>query len=64
MDDTTIDSSDVLTVGEVAAWLKVSRRTVNRLIATGELKSMKIGGSRRVLRTDLMAYAAEAAGAS
>lgn len=34
---------DVLTVGEVAAFIRVSRETVYRLAARGELPGRKIG---------------------
>ena len=36
-------TSDVLTVGEVAAFMRVSRETVYRLAARGELPGRKIG---------------------
>jgi excisionase family DNA binding protein len=37
-----------LDLTEVADWLKVSRRTIERLIASGELKAIKIGARIRV----------------
>jgi excisionase family DNA binding protein len=42
-----------LSVAEFAAELGVSRRTVERRIAAGELRSRKFGACRRVLAADL-----------
>ncbi len=43
-------------VEEVGGMLSVSRSTVFRLIAAGELESIKVGGSRRVTREQLDRY--------
>lgn len=40
----------------VAEFLGVSERTVRRLIAGGELKAHRIGGSLRISEADLRAY--------
>jgi excisionase family DNA binding protein len=50
-----------LTTTQVAALLGLSRSTVTLMISRGELTSVKVGGSRRVLRRDLDAYLAFAA---
>lgn len=42
-----------LTVREVCALLRVCKATVHKWIRTGELRSLKIGRSRRVRQTDL-----------
>lgn len=47
-----------LTTNEVAALLGLSRSTVTLMIGREELASVKVGGSRRVLRRDLDAYLA------
>lgn len=41
------------TVSEVAEHLRLGRTTVYRLIGTGELPSILIGGSRRVTEATL-----------
>lgn len=46
----------LLDISRVAREMSVSQRTVNRLIATQALKSIKDGGSRRVRATDLTDY--------
>jgi excisionase family DNA binding protein len=49
---------DALTTDQVARVLGLSRFTVNTLISRGDLRSVKIGAARRVLRRDLDAYLA------
>lgn len=44
------------TIPEVAEHLRLGRTTVYRLIGTGELPSILIGGSRRVTTEALSAY--------
>jgi excisionase family DNA binding protein len=51
-----VDMGLVLDAGEVAAALKVSQRTAERLIASGELPSVLIGRSRRVTGEDLKEF--------
>ena len=46
----------LLTVVEVAKLLGIGRSKVYELLYAGELKSVKIGGSRRVRYTDLGDY--------
>ncbi|HMD45739.1 MAG TPA: helix-turn-helix domain-containing protein [Acidimicrobiales bacterium] len=48
-----------LTVGEVAAFLRVSNMTVYRLINAGQLPAARIGRSFRVRQEDLDRYVAE-----
>ena len=40
----------------VAEWLGVGEKTVRRRIDSGEMKSIKMGGLRVVLRRELKAY--------
>jgi excisionase family DNA binding protein len=55
-----LDSSTrFLTVGEVAAMLRVSTMTVYRLINSGELQAARIGRSFRVRPEDLEQYLSE-----
>ena len=44
------------TLDDVAERLVISRRSVEKLIASGQLASVKIGKSRRVSEDDLAAY--------
>jgi excisionase family DNA binding protein len=48
-------------VEEAAGMLAVGRDKVYRLIATGELESVKIGGSRRITRAAIEKYLARLA---
>jgi excisionase family DNA binding protein len=50
--------SDLLTRKEVAAALRVSLRTVAKLIATGQLRVVKIGTRTLVTDRELAAYVA------
>jgi excisionase family DNA binding protein len=47
------DALELLTIDEIATRLRVSPVTVKRLIAKGDLESVKIGSSRRVAPQDL-----------
>jgi excisionase family DNA binding protein len=49
-------TSPLLTVPEVARYLGVSTRTVYELLRTQKIRRIKVGGSTRVARTDLIAY--------
>lgn len=51
-------ASSVLTINydEAARRLGVSRRTVQRLVASGELPTVELGGACRVRTADLVAY--------
>jgi excisionase family DNA binding protein len=46
-------SSAFLTVRELAALLRVSRKTAYLLVKTGEVPSMKVGGGYRIPRAEL-----------
>jgi excisionase family DNA binding protein len=54
----------LLRPGEAAEMLGFSRSTVYSLIATGQLPSVRIGGSTRVPLAGLRAWLAEKAAAS
>ena len=47
---------DFLTVREVATLLKVSDKTVRRVMARGELPSFRVGAQVRFRRTDIEAW--------
>lgn len=44
---------NILTLDEVAAYLKAGKRTVYRLAAEGKLPAFKLGGTWRFRRSDL-----------
>lgn len=44
---------EILTIEEVAAYLKAGKRTVYRLAAGGKLPAFKLGGTWRFRRDDL-----------
>ncbi|MCC5948513.1 MAG: helix-turn-helix domain-containing protein [Nitriliruptoraceae bacterium] len=47
---------DLLTVEEVRAVLRVSRTKVYALLSEGDLRSVRVGRSVRVVRADLVAF--------
>ncbi len=48
--------ADLLTVGEVAADLRVSTSTVHRLIRDGSLRAHALGATYRITRDDLEVF--------
>lgn len=44
---------EILTIDEVAAFLKAGKRTVYRLAASGKLPAFKLGGTWRFRHSDL-----------
>ena len=44
---------EILTIDEVAAYLKAGKRTVYRLAASGKLPAFKLGGTWRFRRGEL-----------
>ena len=52
----------LLTLSDVAARLRVSRRTVERLVARGNLRVVRIGSAVRVTERELAAYLAHLEG--
>ncbi|WP_176331625.1 methylation-associated defense system helix-turn-helix domain-containing protein MAD1 [Burkholderia vietnamiensis] len=51
--------SDILTLEEVAEYLKASKRTIYRMAQKGEIPAFKFGGSWRFRRQELDAWIAE-----
>jgi excisionase family DNA binding protein len=47
------DDGEILTLDEVAAYLKAGKRTVYRLAASGEIPAFKLGGTWRFRRSEL-----------
>jgi excisionase family DNA binding protein len=55
--DTVADrSSQLLTLPETTDWLRVSKSSVLRLVADGELESIKVGGRRLIFRDAIDRY--------
>ncbi len=48
-----IEQDEILTIEEVAAYLKAGRRTVYRLAANGQIPAFKLGGVWRFRRAEL-----------
>ena len=46
-------TTDILTIREVAEYLRIAEKTVYRLAAKGELPGFKIGGSWRFLQSEI-----------
>ncbi len=47
------DSDEILTIEEMAVYLKAGKRTVYRLAAEGKIPAFKVGGTWRFLRADI-----------
>ncbi|MGI2097449.1 methylation-associated defense system helix-turn-helix domain-containing protein MAD1 [Shewanella glacialipiscicola] len=45
--------NDILTIQEVATYLKLNEKTTYRLASEGKLPGFKVGGTWRFKRTDL-----------
>jgi excisionase family DNA binding protein len=47
---------DILTLDEIAAYLKAGKRTIYRLAASGEIPAFKLGGTWRFSRSDIESW--------
>lgn len=47
------ETGEILTLDDVAAYLKVGKRTVYRLAAVKKIPAFKVGGAWRFSRTDI-----------
>ena len=52
-------AEDILTIREVADYLKVTERTLYRLVQDGKLPAFKVGNSWRFRRQDLERWISE-----
>jgi excisionase family DNA binding protein len=52
MPDSTSDNA-IMTIGEVAGYLKVTERTIYRLAGAKQIPAFKVGGSCRFSKVDL-----------
>ena len=55
----TDPEDEILTLDEVAAYLKAGKRTVYRLAQKGEIPAIKLGGTWRFRRSELDRWIAE-----
>jgi excisionase family DNA binding protein len=55
---------DILTLDEVAAYLKAGKRTIYRLAASGEIPAFKLGGTWRFSRSDIESWIKQQSAAS
>lgn len=63
MGDQMSDQPDeILTIDEVAAYLKVGKRTVYRLASSGKIPAFKLGGTWRFRRAELAQWIASRIG--
>jgi len=46
-------NTDIMTIREVAAYLKLTEKTAYRLAAEGKIPGFKVGGSWRFKRSDI-----------
>jgi len=53
---------EILTLDEVAAFLKAGKRTIYRLAASGEIPAFKLGGTWRFRKSDLERWIASRTG--
>lgn len=57
-------TQEILTVPEVAKYLRVTAKTVYGLVRKGELRSFRVGRAVRVRRDDVEHFVAHRAGAA
>jgi excisionase family DNA binding protein len=55
----TDKDGEILTLEEVAAYLKAGKRTVYRLAQKGDIPAFKLGGTWRFRRSELDSWIAE-----
>lgn len=48
--------SDIMTLKEVAAYLKITEKTAYRLTAEGKIPGFKVGGAWRFKRSDVESW--------
>ncbi|MBU3179731.1 helix-turn-helix domain-containing protein [Clostridium psychrophilum] len=48
-----INDDEIMTIGEIAAYLKISEQIIINLVKNGEIASFKIGGHYRVKKRDI-----------
>ena len=57
--DQVAGRDSLLTVGEVAATLRVSNMTVYRIIRSGQLRATRVGKNYRIRESDMTRYLSE-----
>ena len=59
MSNVSMNSSEFMTVSEVADLMRVSSMTVYRLIKAGEIRAARVGKSYRIRESDVDQYLAD-----
>jgi excisionase family DNA binding protein len=59
-----VETNELLTLDEVAAYVRVHRNTVYRWVRTGQLPALQVGATWRVRRSDIDAMTAPSGGAA
>lgn len=49
-------NDDILTVKELAAWLKLNEKTAYKLVLEGKIPGFKVGGSWRIKREEIVKW--------
>lgn len=50
-------SDEIMTIGDVATYLKITEKTAYRLVSEGKIPGFKVGGSWRFNRTEILTWA-------
>lgn len=50
-------SDEIMTISDVAAYLKITEKTAYRLVSEGKIPGFKVGGSWRFNRAEILAWA-------
>jgi len=50
-------TDEIMTIGEIAIYLKITEKTAYRLVSEGKIPGFKVGGSWRFNRAEIQAWA-------
>lgn len=50
-------SDEIITISEVAAYLKITEKTAYRLVSENKIPGFKVGGSWRFNKAEILAWA-------
>lgn len=49
--------NDIMTISDIAAYLKITEKTAYRLVSEGKIPGFKVGGSWRFNKAEILAWA-------